>query len=234
MEAASSSQNGAVSLQKLSVGAALVQQFVNKLRSRNASNEGIRAAEEFMKGVRFQDYEERSSSRLMQFPASKSVEVIERFCNENEWDEESTNDLKFSAALLDADQKSDSFIRFQKVGDGEFYVHFIALKRMGEKIFFGLARHHVKFKLAPDVKVTEKNNWAYKSWWQRMKPGRDRPRDQPTANSSTSVSEEQATLLENFFLLRALKKFAEDTPSSVHELPYEDRQFLTFGSDFDF
>ncbi|CDW59724.1 allograft inflammatory factor 1 [Trichuris trichiura] len=234
MEPASPSQNGAVSLQKLSVGAALVQQFVNKLRSRNASNGGIRAAEEFIRGVRFQDYEERSSCRLMQFPTNKSNEVIERFCKDNAWDEESTNDLKFSAALLDADQKSDTFIRFQKVDDGEFYVHFIALKRMGEKIFFGLARHHVKFKLAPNINVTEKNSWAYKSWWQRMKPSRGARSDQSSAESSTAMSEEQATLLENFFLLRALKKFAEDTPSSVHELPYEDRQFLTFGSDFDF
>ncbi|KRX85972.1 hypothetical protein T4E_1101 [Trichinella pseudospiralis] len=49
-----------------------------------------------------------------------------------------------------------------------------------------------------------------------------------------TVPAEDMTLLENFFLLRALKKFAQDIPSSVNELQHEERQFLTMGSDYDF
>ncbi|KRZ76047.1 hypothetical protein T10_6472 [Trichinella papuae] len=269
---------------QMSVGARLIRQFIDKLRARDATVDRIRSAEALVRGVHFRDYEERSSCRLMQFSHARADEVIDRFCEENGWDESSRNDLKFSAHMLDADQKSDTFIRFQKVGESEFFVHFIALKRiepefeeetvpaedmtllenfillralkkfgkdipssvnklqheerqfhiMEETIFFGLARHHVKFKLSPNVKVTERNTWIYKNWWNKMRRNKNSPPTPEPEFEEETVPAEDMTLLENFFLLRALKKFAEDIPSSVNELQHEERQFLTMGSDYDF
>ncbi|KAL1242118.1 Parkinson disease protein [Trichinella spiralis] len=219
---------------QMSVGARLIRQFIDKLRARDATVDRIRSAEALVRGVHFRDYEERSSCRLMQFSHARADEVIDRFCDENGWDESSRNDLKFSAHMLDADQKSDTFIRFQKVGESEFFVHFIALKRIEETIFFGLARHHVKFKLSPNVKVTERNTWIYKNWWNKMRRNRNQPPTPEPEFEEETVPAEDMTLLENFFLLRALKKFAEDIPSSVNELQHEERQFLTMGSDYDF
>ncbi|KRY67267.1 Protein DJ-1, partial [Trichinella pseudospiralis] len=219
---------------QMSVGARLIRQFIDKLRARDATVDRIRSAEALVRGVHFRDYEERSSCRLMQFSHTRADEVIDRFCEENGWDDSSRNDLKFSAHMLDADQKSDTFIRFQKVGESEFFVHFIALKRIEETIFFGLARHHVKFKLSPNVKVTERNTWIYKNWWNKMRRNKNSPPTTEAEFEEETVPAEDMTLLENFFLLRALKKFAQDIPSSVNELQHEERQFLTMGSDYDF
>ncbi|KRZ03004.1 hypothetical protein T11_4809 [Trichinella zimbabwensis] len=59
------------------------------------------------------------------------------------------------------------------------------------------------------------------------------PSPEPEFEEET-VPAEDMTLLENFILLRALKKFGKDILSSVNELQHEERQFLTMRSDCDF
>ncbi|VDO94091.1 unnamed protein product [Soboliphyme baturini] len=186
-----------MALSRSTIGTSLLQQFVGKLKAREATPDEILKAEQILQGV------------------------ITRFCEENHWDEAGENDLRFAASLLDADNKSNTFIKFQKAGESEFFVHFIAMKRIEDQIHMGFALHHVKFLLAPNIVITEKNSWIYRSWFQHMQKPKEKTVD---------LSLEDIRILENYFLYRAMKKFAEDVPNNTNQLPYEDRKYLTLGS----
>lgn len=128
--------SGEPHVQPLDVATALTQQFIHKLRSRNADPQAIEEADHLFRGIRFEDYEESCSARMMQFDVSRADEVIEKFCSSNGWNEQTSEDLKFAAALLDEDRKAETWIKFQKGKDGEFYVHFVALRRAGKLYSF--------------------------------------------------------------------------------------------------
>lgn len=84
----------------------------------------------------------------------------------------------------------------------------------------GLARHHVIFKLAPFKYESGNHEYAFYSWW---KDFGSTPKEQP------GLSLEDITMLENLFLTKAMRKFAEDFPANANRLPHEDRPYLTMG-----
>jgi len=226
--------SGEPHVQPLDVATALTQQFIHKLRSRNADKKAIEEADHLFRGIRFEDYEESCSARMMQFELSRADEVIERFCSSNGWNEQTSEDLKFAAALLDEDRKAETWIKFQKGKDGEFYVHFVALRRMGEKVHMGLARHHVKFTLSPFAKDEEserRHGHFFHEWWENVdKHPQGYANGAETANGAQrGLSLREMEMLENYFLLKSMVKFTETFPVNSNRLPEEDRQYLTMG-----
>jgi len=225
--------SGEPHVQPLDVATALTQQFIHKLRSRNADKKAIEEADHLFRGIRFEDYEESCSARMMQFELSRADEVIERFCSSNGWNEQTSEDLKFAAALLDEDRKAETWIKFQKGKDGEFYVHFVALRRMGEKVHMGLARHHVKFTLSPFAKDEEserRHGHFFHEWWENVDKHPQGYNGAETANGAQrGLSLREMEMLENYFLLKSMVKFTETFPVNSNRLPEEDRQYLTMG-----
>jgi len=228
--------------QALDVPTALTQQFIHKLRARQADRKGIEEASGLFRAIRFEDYEESCSARLMQFEHTKSDDVIEKLCSSNGWDQHTSEDLKFAAALLDEDRKAETWIKFQKGQDGEFYVHFVALKRMGDKVHMGLARHYVKFKLSPFAKDPEserRHGRFFYNWWENV--DKQRPSAAYPAQGESrgdggcgdgeqrGLSLHEMAMLENYFLLKSMIKFTETFPIHANRLPDEDRQYLTMG-----
>jgi len=227
--------SGEPHVQPLDVATALTQQFIHKLRSRNADRQAIEEADHLFRAIRFEDYEESCSARMMQFEQSRADEVIERFCSSNGWNEQTSEDLKFAAALLDEDRKAETWIKFQKGKDGEFYVHFVALRRQGEKVHMGLARHHVKFTLSPFAKDPEserRHGHFFYDWYENVDkhaPG-SAPGDDASSNGQQrGLSLHEMEMLENYFLLKAMVKFTETFPVNANRLPDQDRQYLTMG-----
>jgi len=227
--------SGEPRVQNLDVATALTQQFIHKLRSRNADRKGIEEADHLFRGIRFEDYEESSSARMMQFDVSRAEEVIEKFCATNGWNEQTSEDLKFAAALLDEDRKAETWIKFQKGKDGEFYVHFVALRRAGEKVHMGLARHHVKFSLSPfarDQNSDRRQGHFFHDWFENVDK---HPRGSANGAGAYSGGDQpgltlqEMEMLENYFLLKSMVKFTETFPVNSNHLPDEDRQYLTMG-----
>lgn len=217
-------------VEMMDVPTSLAHQFVNKLKSRNAAKTEIEAAEKMFKQTRFEDYEESSLARMMAFQKSNSDEVIEKFCKAHKFNEDTAEGLKFAAALLDSDRSAETWIKFQKGEEGEFFVNFVAMRRIGDKVHMGLARHHVKFRMSPYAYESEGQGRGFYSWWktfpseQQATPRPEPPREQQP------LSLQEINMLENYFLLKAMKKFTEDFPANQNRLPYEDRQYLTMGA----
>lgn len=122
------------SIESMDVPTSLVHQFISKLRSRNATKNEIESAEKVFRQIRFEDYEESCVARLMQFAKANADEVIDRFCKSQNWSEDTAEGLKFAAAVLDADRSAETWIKFQKGKDGEFYVNFVAMRRIGKQL----------------------------------------------------------------------------------------------------
>jgi len=227
--------SGEPQVQPLDVATSLTQQFIHKLRSRNADRKGIEEADRLFRQIRFEDYEESSSARLMQFDQARADEVIERFCSSNGWSEQMSEDLKFAAALLDEDRKAETWIKFQKGNDGEFYVHFVALRRMGEKVHMGLARHHVKFKLSPfakDADSERRQGHFFHDWYENVDkhaPQSNGANDHFLNGAQEGLSLREMEMLENYFLIKSMIKFTETFPVNSNRLPDEDRQYLAMG-----
>lgn len=121
------------SIESMDVPTSLVHQFVSKLRSRNATKGELEKAEKMFRQIRFEDYEESCVARLMAFARDNADDVIDRFCKSQNWSEDTAEGLKFSAAVLDSDRSSETWIKFQKGKDGEFYVNFVAMRRVGKQ-----------------------------------------------------------------------------------------------------
>jgi len=229
---------GEPQIQPLDVATSLTQQFIHKLRSRHADRNQIDEADRLFRQIRFEDYEESSSARMMQFDQSRADDVIERFCSSNGWSEQMSEDLKFAAALLDEDRKAETWIKFQKGQDGEFYVHFVAMRRMGEKVHMGLARHHVKFKLSPfakDADSERRQGHFFYDWYENVDKHADPTSSNGDEDRFSNGQQDGLTLrememLENYFLIKSMIKFTETFPVNSNRLPDEDRQYLTMGS----
>ncbi|KRX89379.1 hypothetical protein T4E_7181 [Trichinella pseudospiralis] len=81
-------------------------------------------------------------------------------------------------------------------------------------------RHYAKFKLSPNLEVTEQNTWIYKNWWNKMHRNKNPlPSPEPEFEKETRNEE----------ICRRYTVQHERT---------EERQFLTMdydnGSDYDF
>lgn len=209
----------------MDVPTSLAHQFISKLRARNAAKSDVEVAEKMFKEIRFEDYEESSLARLMTFQKENSDEVIEKFCKSHKFSDDTAEGLKFAAALLDSDRSAETWIKFQKGEEGEFFVNFVAMRRIGEKIHMGLARHHVKFRMAPYVRETGSQGYGFYSWWNNC-GGSATPQPEPPKEQQP-LSLQEINMLENYFLLKAMRKFTEDFPANQNRLPYEERQYLT-------
>uniref|UniRef100_A0A915HK61 Uncharacterized protein n=1 Tax=Romanomermis culicivorax TaxID=13658 RepID=A0A915HK61_ROMCU len=117
-------------LEAMDVPTSLAYQFTSKLRARNAAKSDIEVAEKMFKEIRFEDYEESSLARLMTFQKENSDEVIEKFCKSHKFSDDTAEGLKFAAALLDSDRSAETWIKFQKGEEGEFFVNFVAMRRI--------------------------------------------------------------------------------------------------------
>lgn len=222
-------------VESMDVPTSLAHQFISKLRSRSATTTDLERAERLFRGIRFEDYEERCVARLMTFGKENSDEVIEKFCKSHKFTEDTAEGLKFAAAMLDTDRSAETWIKFQKGEEGEFFVNFVAMRRIGEKIHMGLARHQVKFKLAPFAYESGNHEYEFYSWWNHFGNGNGTGKYSTAADGNTakpqepqSLSLEEVTLLENLFLMKAMKKFTEDFPANANRLPYEDRPYLKY------
>lgn len=221
-------------VESMDVPTSLAHQFINKLRARNAEKQEIEAAEKMFRQIRFEDYEERSLARLMSFAQEKSDTVIEKFCKAQGLPDDTAEGLKMAAAHLDSDRSAETWIKFQQGEEGEFFVNFLAMQRVGTQIHMGLARHHVKFRLAPFAYESKSHEYGFYTFWQHF-GGQNETyynRDGEGADKKAqSLSLEEINMLENYFLLKAMKKFTEDFPANRNHLSAEDKVYLTMGSD---